>query len=257
MKFTVDREGGPMHAERRKHSRVKPDPGFVCTCTNAEFSGHSRDPYNLATRLLDVSARGACLVTPGRLRERVPLILDLCVPQMLARFKARAVVRWSRTLERGGRTAHLAGLHFERVLETYGDRLAFLGGRKEAPSPMRGRDPQRRFRRFLPRDARVTCVARGFWNSLGFRSNPALGLHDVSQGGAQVLLSKRLLPGRVVDVTLDFGPHRATVAAEALVRWCRRDTRSLESRWNAGLVFRRMAPDHEEQLKILEALHLG
>ncbi len=126
-----------MHAGRRKCSRIKPDLGFVCSCTNAEFAGHSADRTNLATRILDVGPRGVCQVRTGRLRERVPLIVDLSVPRMLARFKARAVVRGSQTLERGGRTARVAGLSFDRVLECSGDRMSFLPGRRDAPSPTR------------------------------------------------------------------------------------------------------------------------
>ena len=246
-----------MHDERRKCSRIKPESGFVCSCTNADFAGHGPRAYNLATRLLDVSPRGACLVTTGRLRERVPIIVDISVPQALARFKARAIVRWSQTLERGGRTAHVAGLRFERILESYGDRLSFLGGRPEAPSPARTREPQRRFKRFQPRDARVVCTPRDLWRMLGFKTQAALRLHDLSLGGAQVVCSKRLKPGSTVDLALDFERPQGSVAAEAVVRWCRRDTRSLESRWHAGLVFRRMAPDHEERLKEVDKLYLG
>jgi len=246
-----------MHAERRKCSRIKPDHGIVCTCTSAEYSGHSRSPYNLATRLLDVSPRGACLVTPGRLRERATLIVDISVPQKLARFKARAVVSWSTTLERAGRTAHVAGLRFERVLESYGDRFSFLGGLPVAPAPARTREPRRRFKRFAPGHARVACAPRSFWNILGIRTNPALRLQDLSRGGAQIVCSRRLKPGRTVDLTLSVDPPRVTVVAEAAVRWCRRDTRSLESRWLAGLVFQRIRPEQEEQLKALDALYLG
>ncbi|HLF93024.1 MAG TPA: PilZ domain-containing protein, partial [Planctomycetota bacterium] len=151
----------------------------------------------------------------------------------------------------------VAGLAFDRVLECYGDRLSFLSGRRDAPSPARTREPRRRFKRFCPRDARVACVPRDLRRLLGFPSNPALRLQDLSQGGAQIVCSQRLKPGRTVDLALDFDRPRATVAAEAVVRWCRRDTLSLESRWHAGLVFRRMAPGDEERLATLDRHYLG
>jgi PilZ domain-containing protein len=246
-----------MHAERRKFPRQKPDSRLVCSCTNEQFPAQGRNFYNLAMRLVDVSPRGACLVTVGRLREQAALIVDIFAPQDLARFKARATVRWSTTLERGGRTAHVAGIRFERVLESYGERLSFLGGRGAASSPARTHEPQRRYKRFRPADVRVVCNPRDFWRSLGIRTNPALGVHDLSLGGAQIVCSKRLKPGRYVDLTLEADRPRATVQAEAQVRWCRRDTRSLESRWLAGLVFQRMSPTHEEALKELDHHYLG
>jgi c-di-GMP-binding flagellar brake protein YcgR len=245
-----------MHSERRKSYRIKPDSGFVCTLMSAEYEGHPGAAPNLATRLLDVSSGGACLVTVGRLRERVPLILDIHVPQALARFKARASVRWSETLERRGRTAHVAGLRIDRVLESYGDRLSFLGGRRD-PAPPPPVEPQRRFKRFCPKDARVSCEPHGLARSLGIRREVALHLRDLSQGGAQVVCSRRLAPGRRVDLRLEVPAARTALSAEAQVRWCRRDTLSLESRWHAGLVFKRISPEDEERLKALDRFHLG
>jgi hypothetical protein len=245
-----------MHSERRKSFRVKPDAGFVCTLTSSDLAGRPGGGHNLAQRLLDVSSGGACLVTVGRLRDRVPLILDIHVPQALARFKARASVRWSETLERRGRTAHVAGLRIERVLESYGDRLSFLGGRRD-PAPPPPVEPQRRFKRFYPKDARVSCEPLGLAQLLGIRREVALHLKDLSQGGAQVVCSRRLAPGRRVNLRLEIPAARTALSAEAQVRWCRRDTLSLESRWNAGLIFKRMSPEDEDTLKALDRFHLG
>jgi c-di-GMP-binding flagellar brake protein YcgR len=228
-----------MHAERRQSPRVRPDPGIVCTCTGAGFPGG----HNLATRLLDVSASGACIVTVGRLRERIPVLVDIQGPQATSRVKARAVVCWSQTLERRGRTAHVAGLYFDRGCR--------------GPVPERPAEPQRRFKRFTPRVAHVSLEPRGLARLLGIRRDVALRLKDLSQGGAQVACSKRLKAGLRVDFRVEAPAARDAIVAEAQVRWCRRDTRSLEPRWDAGLVFKWMSPADEERLRALDRFHVG
>jgi hypothetical protein len=112
-----------MQSERRKSYRFKPDSGFVCNLTSAEIAGRPGAGENLATRLLDVGAGGACLVTVDRFRERVPLIPTSTSPA-LARFKARASVRWSATRAGGRPTIASTG---STASLTYGDRLSFLG----------------------------------------------------------------------------------------------------------------------------------
>jgi hypothetical protein len=44
------------------------------------------------------------------------------------------------------------------------------------------------------------------------------------------------------------------VSAEGIVRWCRRDTLSLEPRWVVGVVFKRMGPDSGGRLRTVEAV---
>lgn len=118
-------------------------------------------------------------------------------------------------------------------------------------------EPRRRHKRFRPPKAQVTCIPRGFWNSVVRRSNVALQLKDVSLGGAQLILKRALKPGVKTDVILDFPGFLRPVAVEADVRWCLRDTLSLAPRWNAGLTFKRMAPEHEAQLVEVDRTYLG
>jgi hypothetical protein len=47
------------------------------------------------------------------------------------------------------------------------------------------------------------------------------------------------------------------VTAEADVRWCRRDTLSLEPRWIAGLTFKRLEPAQDAHLREVDRTYLG
>ena len=41
-----------------------------------------------------------------------------------------------------------------------------------------------------------------------------------------------------------------------VVRWCRRDTLSLEPRWNVGVVFKDMEPSAQSRLRTVEAVFI-
>jgi hypothetical protein len=120
----------------------------------------------------------------------------------------------------------------------------------------RGPEPRRRHKRFTPPRTGVVCTVRGFWASL-FRRNVALCVKDFSLGGAQIVASRALRAGVKAHVLFDFPGFPRPLAAEADVRWCRRDTLSLEPRWNAGLVFKRLSPDDEAQLREVDRSYLG
>jgi hypothetical protein len=103
--------------ERRKYPRSKPEPGVSITVTPADFSGGAAGP-NLAAKLIDVSAIGACIVSTAPLREGAPLSVELTLTGAKAgRYPARATVRWSQFLESEGQETHVAGLEFETPIE--------------------------------------------------------------------------------------------------------------------------------------------
>jgi hypothetical protein len=118
-------------------------------------------------------------------------------------------------------------------------------------------EPRRRDKRFAPPRTEVVCVPRGFWTSVVRKKNVALHLRDVSLGGAQIVSSEKLPLGLKTDLTMTFAGFYQPVAAEADVRWCRRDTLSLTPRWIAGLTFKRLASDHEANLKEVDRTYLG
>jgi hypothetical protein len=87
--------------------------------------------------------------------------------------------------------------------------------------------------------------------------NVAVHLKDVSLGGAQIVSDRDLRPGLKTDLTFTFPGFPHPVAAEADVRWCRRDTVSLTPRWSAGLTFKRLAPGDEAHLEEVDRTFLG
>lgn len=240
-----------MSTERRRHDRTSAKDAHIA-CTSGEFARPGSDSYNLAVRLLDTSASGACIVTKGRLREGIKVMVGVILPRKGTKVMSRAVVRWSTTVESRGRTAHVAGLQFDRPVTE-------LAPAKAPPTEseiLRSKEPQRRHRRFSPEKVEIVCLPRGILRKLGVKSNSARSLKNVSLGGAQIVCSQRLSPGERVDLTLQFRYPATSVTAEGIVRWCRRDTMSLEPRWNVGVVFKQMDSTSNGRLRTVEAVFL-
>lgn len=237
-----------MGQERRRHGRAAAKDADIA-CTSAEFAPPGSPSYNLAVRLLDTSASGVCVVTKGRLREGIPVVVGIILPKQKARVMSRAVVRWSTTVESKGRTAHVAGLEFEKP-------LAALAPRLPKDHPLGSKEPQRRHKRFVPEKVDIVCLPPGFLRTLGLKTNAAKGLKDLSLGGAQIVSSEKLSAGDRVDLLLQFDFPKTTVRAAGVVRWCRRDTLSLEPRWNVGVVFKDMDPGSESRLRTVEAVFI-
>lgn len=241
-----------MLQERRRFPRYKPQGNYVISCYNAEFSGKANDNYNLASRILDLGPRGACMLTVGRLRVGVPLVIDIHIPHERSHFKARAVVRWSQTLQSKDpvpKFAHVVGLEFDKVFDAHGHKGEMLASGVGAPKKKGAPEPRRRHKRFVTRGAQVVCVPKGFWNVLGFKTNAGRKLKDLSLGGAQIVTSQKLKPGQAVELRLDLQEQRAVIRAVGQVKWCRRDTTTLEPRWNVGVVFKQLSPEDDQHLK--------
>jgi len=218
-------------------------------CTSPDFAKPGSPSFNLALKLLDASASGACLVTKGRLRQGVPVFVGISLPRQGAKVMARATVRWSTTVESKGRTAHVAGLQFDRPISQLAPKKA-----PGAPSGPAAKEPQRKHKRFAPEKVDIVCLPRGLLTKLGVKSNSAKALKNVSLGGAQIISTEKLSPGEPVDLTLKFRYPAAEVKAEGIVRWCRRDTLSLEPRWNVGVIFKRIDLDAQGRLRTVEAV---
>ena len=238
-----------MSHERRRHGRIPAKDASVA-CTSAEHVSAGSPSHNLAVKLLDTSAKGACLVTKGRLRQGIPVIVGIMIPRQKTRVMSRAVVRWSTTVESKGRTAHVAGLEFEKPIADLAPRLEQPRGQP----PSAGPEPQRRHKRFVAEKVDIVCLPRSLLSKLGLKANAARTVKDLSLGGAQIVATKKLKPGDRVDLTLEFSFPRATVKAEGVVRWCRRDTLSLEPRWNVGVIFKQMDRASEGRLRTVEAI---
>ncbi|HLY11560.1 MAG TPA: PilZ domain-containing protein [Planctomycetota bacterium] len=120
----------------------------------------------------------------------------------------------------------------------------------------RSSEPRRRHKRFRPPRAQVSCVPRGFWTSLLRKTNVALGLKDLSLGGAQIVADRPLKLGAKTDVTLWFPGVPYPVELEADVRWCKRDTLSLHPKWTAGLTIKHLSAADETRLADLDRTYL-
>ncbi len=238
-----------MMAERRRHSRTPTRQEFPVLCSSLEAELPGRSAFNVARKLIDVSAKGACLVTSGRLRQGLPVSVELTVPGTKERVRLKASVRWSTTVESKGRTAHVAGLEFDQPAPALAQP-----GRRPDSGGFRGADPQRRHKRFHPPKAEVVCLPRDLLRAIGFKKNAGRALKDLSLGGAQIVSTRPLKPGQRVDLALSFRYPTVSVTAEGLVRWCRRDTLSLEKRWFVGVVFKQIDPASDSRLKTVEAL---
>jgi hypothetical protein len=235
-----------MTEERRRGGRIQAK-GAQVACTSAGF-GPGSPSYNLAVRLLDTSATGACLVTKGRLREGIPVTVGIIFPSQDARVMSKAVVRWSTTVESKGRTAHVAGIEFESPVDSLGPKRVIPKAKND--------EPQRRHKRFTPEKVDIVCLPPGLLSKLGVKSNTAKGLKNLSLGGAQIVSSEKLKTGDRVDLMLQFRYPKTTVQAVGVVRWCQRDTLSLEPRWNVGVVFKHMDQNSSGRLQTVEAVFI-
>lgn len=106
--------------ERRKYPRSKPEPGTAITVTAGDGPGAGP---NLALRLIDLSAIGACVETARPLAEGGELRVELVLPGPGGGlFPRRGRVRWAQSLESGGGQTHVAGLEFEPPVEALAGR---------------------------------------------------------------------------------------------------------------------------------------
>lgn len=231
-----------MHPERRRQPRTRPSSETV----RLRAAEAAAVPYNLALRLVDLSDRGACVETTGRLRPGQRMILDLTLPGAPAPVRVKGTIRWSRSAPKEGRGPDVAGIQFEQAL------MACVTAAPPA------KDPQRRFRRFVPEDLEAArCVAADVWASLGLRRNATRGVRDLSLGGIQLETRRPLRVHQPVRLRLDVRTPRALIEGEGVVRWCRRDTLSVKPRWAVGIVFRRLPPDAAAALKKVERYYAG
>lgn len=232
--------------ERRRHVRSRADSTYFIGCTNLALAGTAGGDLNLAHRLVDAGAQGACFVSKGRLKPGMRVRMLVVRPGKGVRVEVDGTVRWSATLPMDGDVAHVTGVEFDRTVPALDRGLTpARGTRRAAPAT----DPQRLHRRFLPSDARVVCVARdGLLRRFGVRTNVARRLKDLSLSGAQIVSHRSLKPGQEVDVEVHLEGGRSGFVTEAVVRWCRRDTLSIEKRWNVGVLFRTLPRETRRQL---------
>ena len=237
-----------MGDERRRYDRDRAEEAQIA-CTSPEHAQSGNASHNLAVRLIDTSASGACLITKERLREGSPVIVGIILPRGKARIMSKATVRWSTTVESKGRKAHVAGIEFDQPVAALAPELPKVGPSKHA-------EPNRRHKRFVPDKCDIVCLPPGFLSKLGMKANTAKALRNLSMGGAQIVSTEKLATGERVDLLLKFPFPKTSVRAAAIVRWCKRDTLSLEPRWNVGVVFKDLDATTNSRLRTVEAVFI-
>jgi c-di-GMP-binding flagellar brake protein YcgR len=236
-----------MQTERRKHPRVKPDSMFRVQCYTAEFAENPLHRVNLAVRCLDLSTGGACIVTTGRLRVGVALVLSVDIPDTATRFLGKGVVRWSQSVEKKGQEAHVAGMQILEVKECQGERVSFLGGAQR----LLPADNRQKHRRILVQEAEVTCTVAGLMGALGLSGNIAKSLIDLSEGGCKLILEKKVDVGQKVKLQLTFKHPALKVNGEGIVRRCDRDTLTLAPKYETGIEFQNLSNDDAAHIRLV------
>ena len=205
-------------ADRRRASRKRPPADAKVELTPKGMAG------NLAKKVIDWSSTGACLVTEARLRPGASLMLELSGGGV--QLRSKAVVCWSTTLERKGKTAHVCGLQIA----------------KTPPPPKK--DPKRRHPRFDVKEVvEAACIPQTWLSALGLDSGVPAGVRDLSHGGIRLAVEERLRVNQLVSLKLVFRVPNTVVQAEGIVRWCRRDTLSLLPRYDVGIVFKKVSDE--------------
>ena len=249
-------EGKHAGPDRRRDPRVRTDQTYFIGCKASDPNSDYSDP-NLAVKLLDLSHRGACFVSRTRVRPGLRVTILVVRPGAGSRSSVDATVRWSETLKSEGRTAHVTGVEFDRAVAGLGLPEAPAPRPKKTQRIPTTRDPRRHHRRFKPEKTTVVCVPRdGFLRKLGFKPNHAHSLLDLSMGGAQIVSTKKLKVGQVLDVEIVLSDGKTTIATEGKVCWCRRDTLSLKPKWNVGVRFAKLDEDSKRSLTEVQQIHV-
>ena len=253
--FTKDeKRNGP---ERRRAQRVRADNTFFIGCKTLGADPEEADP-NLAIKLLDVSSRGACFVSRARVRNGLRVQVLIVRPGAGTRSSVDGTVRWSESLKSPeGKTAHVTGVEFDKSIVGLGLPEEPAPRPKKTQRIQKTTDPRRHHRRFKPEKTTVVAMPKGgFWRKLGFKPNTAHSLLDLSMGGAQIVSTKKLKTRQVLDVEIILSDGKTTIATEAVVCWCRRDTLSLKPKWNVGLRFAKLDEDSKRSLTEVQQIHV-
>jgi hypothetical protein len=244
-----------MVTERRRHPRKKVSPSTTVFCFSTEFNVPASNRNNLAVKLVDVGGKGACVVTVGRLRESLPVQIEIAIPEAHERFRARGVVRWSQTWTHNSREANVSGIEFMEILEASGEQVQFLtqGCRRPRAAPV-GVDLKREHRNALLKETRVVIRTRGFWSAIGFSTETQGRLTDLTESGFQMVTPSRFETGQRLDARLDFTSPRSHVSSEIVIQSCRRDTLVLEPKFEVEAIFANIPAESQANLDGILAL---
>jgi hypothetical protein len=227
---------------------------FRVQCFSAEFAENPFHRTNLALRCLDLSTGGACIVTPGRLRVGASIVISVDIPDTATRFRGKAVIRWSQSVEKKGLEAHVAGMQILEVQECQGEKVDFLGAAAQNLLPA---DHRQKHRRMLVHEAGVSCSVAGLMGALGLSGNIARSLLDLSEGGCQLILEKKVDVGQRVKIQLTFKHPALKIQGDGIVRRCDRDTLTLAPKYATGIEFQNLTNEDAAHLRLVLKSFLG
>ena len=116
------------------------------------------------------------------------------------------------------------------------------------PASPAAADRRRRHARFRPEDARIQVTPDGLLAAIGVgRENLAREPLDLSEGGAKVLLSRRLGVGAKVLVRIEIDKFADALSASGVVRWCHQSAKN-PSDFFAGIMFTDLAPAEAKKI---------
>ena len=120
-----------VQVERRKAPRITP-PNARCWCVSGEFE-ELYTTVNFCKRLVNLSLKGACVETTGRLRQDLKMSVEVRFDDLNGTLRSEARIVWAQTQDEGGANeVHLAGLRFQGPMEITKPVRDFMEG--ERPS---------------------------------------------------------------------------------------------------------------------------
>lgn len=224
--------------EKRKHVRQL-QKGAKVLCYSTE-DPRGANPYNFATHLVDVSPAGVCILSVGRLRSEIKMVVDIFFQQYAGGLKATARVCWSKEVEHKGKMLFMTGLEFLGKPEFTGRALDAVLGRdsKRLETVVRQKPVNRRRALRVKVDATdVVVTPNGLLAGL-MGSNIGRSVIDLSTTGARISTKEALEPGQKVRLKVRVPRVGDIVTVKGEVRWCVADPyASKKDRYFAGIRF--------------------
>lgn len=114
--FGMNAPSGSPRTERRRHRRFAPHNVRIW-CVGGEFE-EMYTTVNFARRLLNLSAKGLCVETTGRLRPDLKMSVEIRFDDVGGTLRSQARIIWTATVKVGAEEVHKAGLWFTGKQET-------------------------------------------------------------------------------------------------------------------------------------------
>jgi hypothetical protein len=126
----------------------------------------------------------------------------------------------------------------------------FQNVNRPAGAPRRPEE-RRRFPRFEIDEASGTLQPAGLLGLLRWgRQNLARCAVDLAEGGARLLLDRRVRPGTKVRARIEIERYKDAVEAAGVVRWCYQSARKKDD-FHAGVMFLNLNPAQQKKVALM------